>query len=996
MASHAAQTTGAVPSKAATSAGPARAAEQPKPERTTMPPLASAVPLAGDLRRYFTPRLGGLGNVTVATADPAVAAAGAKAVTLGQRIAFAPGRYRPDTEAGRTLIAHELIHTRQQNSGAPDRGRAAEREAAALAPELAAGSSVAPQVATGFAPAADAEDYQVSMPEEDMQAQIAALGPSKLQSDIDAINEFLDRQTQSSPETAEMEARRDQLQVRLNGLVKAAHTDPPKPKRGKAKPKGKTKNASEPVYAAPTSADAPRILREQSSMPTTDPDAVKQEVDRIIMWLQRPDVSPGDKSILRGELQTLAPQFEEARQQDSAKRQGARLQATFSSGGDGGADDLRANIAKIVGISTDPSEPGAAFIYDKGERVRISVAQAAELRANAAAKMHDTLARAKNTVEMAWGLYRAQSDVDAEYPVVSAISAWLGGVDDPSSAMAGANQQMIIASVAAKGALAQGNLLAAVDPLVIAATQARRMQMAVHAWQNGLISGAESAVAGLTFVRDCSAAIVIAIGAVVAAPFVAGAVAGAGITGVGASVLTIGGTGVVVGTGAGATFGGAEVAGQLYAGADLDQALGEGKKVFKQRFGEGLAAGVGGGTTRVVGQALGPASTTMGRYGTQLLTQGSGNFSGTVTGSLYQGDDLGTAVTKGGRSAALGTISTTAGAPFAKTPGLQTAISAGTGSVVNFHDAKAQGATDEEAWRGVAIGLTTTLATSRSTRIQKDQKRYEQKGQKFGRDMKAGTIELKNQAAEFVRPLTQSLTMPNMAMAGPGGLTMPGAMMMAANGPKAPKASGGGAGGSAKGSASTSKPTSQAKPKAQAKKAPADEVDAAFKKLEAGKLKDEQGAMLSDLMFHADRRAAMEQLRQQVDPTLRTRPGKTPDGVAVNPAPGYQSAHSSPQAALRNQPQYDPGAMITRFLPTGRGHQHTVFDQHWQAACRALIQSGRTTMTAGELHQIVSQAATNSGAFTPAVGRSVAALVYNDLFFQMNLPSTFVLRIPGS
>lgn len=741
MASHAAQTTGAVPSKAATSAGPARAAEQPKPERTTMPPLASAVPLAGDLRRYFTPRLGGLGNVTVATADPAVAAAGAKAVTLGQRIAFAPGRYRPDTEAGRTLIAHELIHTRQQNSGAPDRGRAAEREAAALAPELAAGSSVAPQVATGFAPAADAEDYQVSMPEEDMQAQIAALGPSKLQSDIDAINEFLDRQTQSSPETAEMEARRDQLQVRLNGLVKAAHTDPPKPKRGKAKPKGKAKMSSEPAYAAPTSPDAPRILREQSSMPTTDPDAVKQEVDRIILWLQRPDVSPGDKSILRGELQSLAPQFEQARQQDSAKRQGARLQATFADPGEG-AEGLRSTIAKILGITTDPAEPGAAFIYDKNERVRISVEQAAGLRKSAATNMQDTLTRAANTASSAWGLYDFQKEVDDEYPVVSAVSAWLGGVDDPSGAMSNAHRQMLMMSAVAQGALKAGDLLAAVDPLVAAATQARRMQMAVHAWQNGLISGAESAVSKLTFVRDCSAAIVIAIGAVVAAPFVAGAVAGAGITGLGASALTIGGTGVVVGTGAGATFGGAEVAGQLYAGADLDQALGEGKKVFKQRFGEGLAAGVGGGTTRVVGQALGPATTTLGRYGTQLITQGSGNFAGTTTGALYQGDDLGTALGKGGRSAALGTISTTAGAPFMKTPGLQTAVSAGTGAFVNFHDAKAQGATDEEAWRGVAIGLTTTVATSSSRTVQKDQKRYEQKGQKFGQSARTSAAKV--------------------------------------------------------------------------------------------------------------------------------------------------------------------------------------------------------------------------------------------------------------
>src|ERR1700722_3293791 len=38
----------------------------------------------------------------------------ARAFTLGNRISFAAGEYRPGTDAGRTLIAHELAHVMQQ------------------------------------------------------------------------------------------------------------------------------------------------------------------------------------------------------------------------------------------------------------------------------------------------------------------------------------------------------------------------------------------------------------------------------------------------------------------------------------------------------------------------------------------------------------------------------------------------------------------------------------------------------------------------------------------------------------------------------------------------------------------------------------------------------------------------------------------------------------------------------------------------------------------
>ena len=36
---------------------------------------------------------------------------------IGSDIAFGSGQYRPGTDSGRRLLAHELVHTVQQRSG---------------------------------------------------------------------------------------------------------------------------------------------------------------------------------------------------------------------------------------------------------------------------------------------------------------------------------------------------------------------------------------------------------------------------------------------------------------------------------------------------------------------------------------------------------------------------------------------------------------------------------------------------------------------------------------------------------------------------------------------------------------------------------------------------------------------------------------------------------------------------------------------------------------
>ena len=175
-----------------------------------------------------------------------------------------------------------------------------------------------------------------------------------------------------------------------------------------------------------------------------------------------------------------------------------------------------------------------------------------------------------------------------------------------------------------------------------------------------------------------------------------------------------------------------------------------------------------------------------------------------------------------------------------------------------------------------------------------------------------------------------------------------------------------------------------------------DEIDEAFNKLIKGELAEQQGTLFDDLFFYEQRQQALEELRRITGQALPSKPTRTPVGVQINPNPGYQAAHMAPQSPLRSLPQYDPGQMITKFLPTGKGHAHTVFDQYWQQEFRVIAQTtGRTTTTAQEVAEVVGRAARQSGAFSPAEAESISQLVIGDLFFQLGLSPNQVLRMPG-
>lgn len=132
------------------------AAASPISPRSVLSRLGGGQPLAAGLRTRMERALGAdFRGVRIHTGDGdgvLANALGAHAFTLGEHVAFASGRYAPDTGATERLVAHELTHVIQQRRGLSGSILAAgighpgdvyEREADQAAERVGAGLSLA-------------------------------------------------------------------------------------------------------------------------------------------------------------------------------------------------------------------------------------------------------------------------------------------------------------------------------------------------------------------------------------------------------------------------------------------------------------------------------------------------------------------------------------------------------------------------------------------------------------------------------------------------------------------------------------------------------------------------------------------------------------------------------------------------------------------------------------------------------------------------------------
>ncbi len=132
----------------------------------------------------------------------------ARAYTVGRDIAFAPGEYRPDTERGQRLLAHELAHVVQQGRGgaAPSPSARSPLDAAA---EQAASSALD---AGATAPAGGGSGIGIARQAERDPVQWASqLSDPQLEEEIALRERWLRANPTSSPERAKVEQEQSVL-----------------------------------------------------------------------------------------------------------------------------------------------------------------------------------------------------------------------------------------------------------------------------------------------------------------------------------------------------------------------------------------------------------------------------------------------------------------------------------------------------------------------------------------------------------------------------------------------------------------------------------------------------------------------------------------------------------------------------------------------------------------------------------------------------------------
>lgn len=625
-------------------------------------------PLEPMVQRELGSRLGiDLSAVRIHSGSDATAAARqlhARAFTVGNDIVFGAGQYAPDSLRGRRLLIHELVHTRQQ----AEHGL---RYVARSVDDWLTGSK-----------------------------DVRSMTATELLYEIDELSQWLDRQIASSAETIRL--RESLNELRKEYARRETVTRRTKPRAAKA---ARSAHA-DAVPAAPR----PRILIELTSVSYTDPADMRFEYDLIAQWLMRDDLSADERRTLLTERSNLATLLQLDRAQVVSERHAARLEAALGDEGQAGVNRLVQSARVIEGIAADPSNANLFYIYQRSERIAVSRAQMERLRALITEQLMSVGRRLDSDASYYWDRYHAQVAINRDSPRISAIAGWLADVKDPGVTLAVLYNTLQTRLIALKELVRAGRLVDAASAVDPSAQLGAQIRMLSRAFYEGYIEGAEQAAAGLTFVADASFVVATGIAAVVAAPLVAGYVAGAGLTGATAAVATTAGTGVVVGSGAAVVRGGSAAAGTAFAGGSWSQVrkalFAEGARGFR----EGFIAGAGGAFARVIGPALGVGAQVGQQALRRMAAEAIVNGTSSMIDALLQGRSPKEAVEAGLLSAAFALPG--AGLGAAKNRVAQQLGGPLLAGATTYAGARVSGASPEEAIRAASIAVVTHISVS--------------------------------------------------------------------------------------------------------------------------------------------------------------------------------------------------------------------------------------------------------------------------------------------
>jgi hypothetical protein len=235
---------------------------------------------------------------------------------------------------------------------------------------------------------------------------IAAMKPSRLRDEANQIQEWIDRQTATTPDLLRLQDVRDQLRSEIALRNKRAGAETKKTPRGAAKA---AKNRAAQKGDSDTAA-MPRALRERSSIATNEPATLEREYDEIMSYLQRTDVAPDDRRLLQTELSNLGPALSQHLANRSAERQSrviSRALEPAKHSGDPGdpTAELLETVRRIDSIRPISGRPGLSYLMHGREIIVIPDAAADAIRAN-------TL---KALDQMASEISDANEEIEADY-----------------------------------------------------------------------------------------------------------------------------------------------------------------------------------------------------------------------------------------------------------------------------------------------------------------------------------------------------------------------------------------------------------------------------------------------------------------------------------------------------------------------------------------------------------------------------------------------------
>ena len=308
----------------------------------------------------------------------------AKAYTVGRDVIFGEGKYVPSTTPGKELLAHELTHAIQQNrhGTAPelDTGAAHEHDAEGASNAAVNGEGLATvNASTGLGLARAIDDWLAGTPFIQDENEWSF---TDLLDEIDEIEDWLDNQIRSSPESVRLNEALTELRDEVKRREETASQQPKKIKRRK---KNRRKNRSKRQPQVDLSRtnkpelQKPRMLREQTSVQYSDPAEIRVEIDAIMAWLKRKDLAPDERKILQMELRNLTPTLQEDRAQKDVERRANKIQRAIvpnTSGND--ADALAAAMSIIEDIRPSASSTYMLLPY-QDEFIELSLTEAQKI-----------------------------------------------------------------------------------------------------------------------------------------------------------------------------------------------------------------------------------------------------------------------------------------------------------------------------------------------------------------------------------------------------------------------------------------------------------------------------------------------------------------------------------------------------------------------------------------------------------------------------------------